>query len=347
MKTFTYGPYIDEPVTMAVNQNGQETVYYYLRNSQYSVTSLTDEAGAVAETYLYTAYGEPAVFDGAGTEINNSAIGNPYMYTGRRWDADTGMYNFRNRYYNPEMGRFVSRDPIGYVDGMNLYAGWFVVGGVDPWGLKKTEAVPIGLWWELEKTFERYPVYRHWKPMEEYICKDKRRIKVSYDIYTSIEIQRSKYQLYILYSLNISHRNPLKDIYTILDYYSTLKSLGAVSLGKKTLKAFLISIGVWKIADIAADKVFKDIVFKSLKVKERGEYIRKKRWKIEKIINCMEEDYGCCKGNENGRSCFELSYSLYEYTDTGRPDLKFRKYSDVDYTRPLKLYEVVKPEEEY
>ena len=131
-------------VTMAVNQNGQETVYYYLRNSQYSVTALTDETGAVVETYLYTAYGKPGIYDGSGTEIHDSAIGNTYMYTGRRWDADTGMYNFRNRYYHPEMGRFVSRDPIGYEDGYNLYAGWFVVRGLAPYGLqKKLECYPV------------------------------------------------------------------------------------------------------------------------------------------------------------------------------------------------------------
>ena len=45
------------------------------------------------------------------------------------------MY-FRARYYSPQLGQFISRDPLGYVDGMSQYRAYFVPGGVDPWGLK-------------------------------------------------------------------------------------------------------------------------------------------------------------------------------------------------------------------
>ena len=44
------------------------------------------------------------------------------------------MY-FRARYYSPQLGQFISRDPLGYVDGMSQYRGNFVPGGVDPGGL--------------------------------------------------------------------------------------------------------------------------------------------------------------------------------------------------------------------
>ena len=44
------------------------------------------------------------------------------------------MY-FRARYYNSGLGQFISRDPLGYVDGMSQYRAYFVPGGVDPWGL--------------------------------------------------------------------------------------------------------------------------------------------------------------------------------------------------------------------
>jgi hypothetical protein len=43
--------------------------------------------------------------------------------------------NFIVRYYDGELGRFVGRDPLGYVDGMSLYRGYFVVNGVDPSGM--------------------------------------------------------------------------------------------------------------------------------------------------------------------------------------------------------------------
>jgi hypothetical protein len=52
-------------------------------------------------------------------------------------DVETGLLNFRNRLYSPEQGRFVSRDPLGYVDALGLHE--FVGGNpgnyVDPWGL--------------------------------------------------------------------------------------------------------------------------------------------------------------------------------------------------------------------
>jgi len=46
----------------------------------------------------------------------------PYLFTGRRWEPFAGLYNNRNRFYNPRLGRFASRDPIGFRGGNNLYA---------------------------------------------------------------------------------------------------------------------------------------------------------------------------------------------------------------------------------
>ena len=58
-------------------------------------------------------------------------------YTGQRWDAETGLYHYRARYYSPALGRFLTADPIGYGDGLNVYA--YVandpVNLVDPSGL--------------------------------------------------------------------------------------------------------------------------------------------------------------------------------------------------------------------
>ena len=51
-----------------------------------------------------------------------SAFGNVYLFAGRRYDNTTGLYYYRNRFYDPRSGRFISRDPLGYADGLNLHA---------------------------------------------------------------------------------------------------------------------------------------------------------------------------------------------------------------------------------
>ncbi|WP_419194821.1 RHS repeat-associated core domain-containing protein [Novipirellula herctigrandis] len=86
------------------------------------------------ERYAYDAYGTPTILDAAGTALTASAENNRYTYTGREYDVALGLYHYRARMYDPVAGRFCSRDPIGYVDGLSLYGGYFVPFGVDPFG---------------------------------------------------------------------------------------------------------------------------------------------------------------------------------------------------------------------
>jgi RHS repeat-associated protein len=99
------------------------------------VYGLLDSTGAMAEKYHYSAYGKPVIKSASGTTLTSSALGNTYMYTGRNYDIETGLHFFRNRYYSDVNGRFISRDPIGYKDGMSLYRGYFVPYTLDPLGL--------------------------------------------------------------------------------------------------------------------------------------------------------------------------------------------------------------------
>jgi RHS repeat-associated protein len=122
-----------------ITPTGAKSTFYYLHNQQFSVYALLNSTGAIAERYQYSSYGHPTIEAPNGTIRTVSAQENTYMYTGRNQDAETGLQYFRNRYYSDSNGRFISRDPIGYVDGFNLYRGYFVVNGKDSYGYNYTK----------------------------------------------------------------------------------------------------------------------------------------------------------------------------------------------------------------
>ena len=112
----------------------QTSQTYYHRNQQYSIVGLTNAAGTLVERYAYSAYGTLGIYAANGTVRSSSTYANRYTYTGREWDGELRLYHFRARWYDSATGGFVSRDPLGYVDGMSLYRGYFGVRGVDPSG---------------------------------------------------------------------------------------------------------------------------------------------------------------------------------------------------------------------
>ncbi|WP_197454749.1 RHS repeat domain-containing protein [Stieleria varia] len=107
--TYLYASYIDEPVL----RTGGSGNRYFHRNQQYSITALTDTSGTIQERYAYSAYGMLSIFDGSGTARTSTAEGNRYTYTGREYDESMDVYHYRARMYDPVVGRFCSRDPIG------------------------------------------------------------------------------------------------------------------------------------------------------------------------------------------------------------------------------------------
>ncbi|MBX3176424.1 MAG: hypothetical protein KF886_03610 [Candidatus Hydrogenedentes bacterium] len=87
--------------------------HYYLYDDLFNVVGLADASGALRERYEYADYGMPAVYDAANNPLAASAFQNAYLFNGRRYDAATGLYYYRTRYMDPDLGRFISRDTIG------------------------------------------------------------------------------------------------------------------------------------------------------------------------------------------------------------------------------------------
>ncbi|CAG0981385.1 partial tRNA nuclease WapA, partial [Anaerolineae bacterium] len=109
------------------------TANYYLQDGQGSTRALTNATGDITDTYNYLAYGQ--VYSQTGTTTNS------YLYTGQQFDSATGLYDLRARYYDPGLGRFVSRDtyPINYRNPIELnrygYVGNNPINHQDPLGL--------------------------------------------------------------------------------------------------------------------------------------------------------------------------------------------------------------------
>jgi len=122
---YLHGPGIDAPLAQ---RRGDATVLYQA-DGLGSITTLTDAKGDPAGRYTYDAFGQPRHAE--------SAVANPYRYTGREWDGTAGAYFYRARFLSSDVGRFLSKDSLGLHEGVNQYA--YVMNNpvllVDPSGL--------------------------------------------------------------------------------------------------------------------------------------------------------------------------------------------------------------------
>jgi len=137
--SFLYSNKIDEPLLITYFETpGIGKDYYYHQDALGNITAITDSTNQVTEYVEYNPYGEPHFFDPDSNPILESTINNPFLFTGRFYDVETGLYDYRNRTEFPKLGRFGQRDPIGILgQDMNLYR--FVVNNPinfsDPFGL--------------------------------------------------------------------------------------------------------------------------------------------------------------------------------------------------------------------
>ena len=99
------------PVSMRVS--GKD--YFYVRNLQNDVIALIDDAGETVVEYKYNSWGK--ILSITGSKASTIGKTNPFRYRGYYYDEETGMYYLKNRYYDPEIRRFISVD--SYISGFN------------------------------------------------------------------------------------------------------------------------------------------------------------------------------------------------------------------------------------
>jgi RHS repeat-associated protein len=124
---YTQGLAVDEPLS----ESRLSTTSYYHQDGLGSVSSLSSSAGTLAKTYNYDAYGKLTASTGTLT--------NPFQYTGREVDSESGIYYYRARYYDSQIGRFISEDPFHFGGGgpnFFSYVNNNPIVGYDPFGLR-------------------------------------------------------------------------------------------------------------------------------------------------------------------------------------------------------------------
>lgn len=96
---YVYGVSLDEPL-IQVSSSGALTYLHADRLG--SIIATSDSTGAVTNKSKFSPWGE------------NAPVGTTFGFTGQRYDAETGLYYYKNRHYSPALGRFLQPDPSGY-----------------------------------------------------------------------------------------------------------------------------------------------------------------------------------------------------------------------------------------
>lgn len=112
LRRYVHGPGADVPLVWYEGSTvGAVNRRYFHADNQGSILAVADSAGNAILTNTYDAYGVPG-----------SANATRFQYTGQIMLQDLGLYYYKARIYNPQLGRFMQVDPIGYKDDVDLYS---------------------------------------------------------------------------------------------------------------------------------------------------------------------------------------------------------------------------------
>ena len=144
-RQYVHGGRVDEIV--ASQAGGVWNFHHY--DARGHCILLTGTSAIIVEQYDYDAFGMPYFYDRFSNNIHSSGFGNRFLFTGREWLQDLRIYDFRNRMYQPELGRFLQPDPKEFGAGdYNLYRYCHndPVNKSDPFGLEGLTIKGHGDW---------------------------------------------------------------------------------------------------------------------------------------------------------------------------------------------------------
>lgn len=123
---YLHGPGLDELLSSTTGGVSR----YYHQDALGSIVAITGSDGATLASYAYEPFGS--------LRAQSGSLTNPWTFTGRLLDAESGLLFLRNRYYDSRSGTFLTADPIGIAGGINLYGyvGNNPVNLIDPFGLR-------------------------------------------------------------------------------------------------------------------------------------------------------------------------------------------------------------------
>ncbi len=136
LKRYVSAPGMDDPLVWYEGA-GTADRRFLVPDERGSIIAVTNASGAPIANGInsYDEFGIPGA--------NNSGR---FQYTGQAWLPEAGLYYYKARMYSPSLGRFLQPDPIGYGDGMNMYAyvGNDPINATDPLGLMEKDITVIG-----------------------------------------------------------------------------------------------------------------------------------------------------------------------------------------------------------